>query len=50
MTPQPDIFLSYNREDQAVAKLFAATCEAQYFIANPDERSSASHSFDPTVV
>ena len=31
MTTQPDIFLSYNREDQARAKLFAEAFEAQGF-------------------
>jgi len=31
MTAQPDIFLSYNREDQARAKLFAEAFEAQGF-------------------
>jgi TolB-like protein len=31
MTTPPDIFLSYNREDQARAKLFAETFEAQGF-------------------
>ena len=31
MTTAPDIFLSYNREDQARAKLFAEAFEVQGF-------------------
>lgn len=31
MTTQPDIFLSYNREDKARAKVFAEAFEAQGF-------------------
>lgn len=31
MTTAPDIFLSYNREDQARAKLFAEAFERQGF-------------------
>ena len=36
----PDIFLSYNREDTAVAKRFADVCSPNF---NPKNGHSASH-------
>ena len=46
MTAPPDVFLSYNREDQARAKLFAEAFEAEGFSGWWDTTLRAGAAYD----
>ena len=46
MTAQPDIFLSYNREDQAVARRYAEAFEAEGFSVWWDATLRSGEAYD----